>query len=135
MKRKVTLAIFENDLRLKISKYELSKDGSKIIVKSGGGANWSPSFDNNSFLEFPKKKWEIWKPKWTRIYFVKKKGSDCVNFNTEKVTGPSQEDLEIAVGATLLKDLGQEDKKPTWVSYVTLAFVVLTFLVVSGLVR
>lgn len=133
MKRKVTLAIFDNDLRLNIGKYELSKDGTRIIAKSGGTANWKPSFNNESFLEFPKP-WYMGGG-WKRIYFVKKKGAECVNFKTGEVSGPDEEELKEAIGAVAFKNLGKDDNTVTWVNYVTLAFAVLTFLVVSGLLR
>jgi len=128
MARKVTLAIFDNDLRIKQGKYELSKDGTKIIVKSGGEAHWAPSFDNDSFLEFPYRALTSpWKLSYRRIYFVKKKGSECVNFTTGKVTGPSEEQLKEAIGAIAFKNLGKEDKETTLISYLTLgiAFIIL----------
>ena len=90
MARKVTLAIFDNDLKTTIKKYPLSKDGTKIIVTSGGEGNWAPSFDNDSFIEFPKPWYKG--GGWQRIYFVKKKGDKCVNFKSDPPTipGPSE---------------------------------------------
>lgn len=137
MTRKVILAIFDNDLKATVKKYEISTDGTKIRVKSKGGeGQWMPTFDRDSFIEFPfRSPFSFWKISYRRIYFVKKRGKKCVNFKTGEVQGPSPEDLNNAVGATLLKELGQEDKKPTWISYVTLALAILIFLMVSGAVR
>ena len=137
MTRKVTLAIFDNDLKTTIGKYPLSKDGTKIIVTSGGEANWAPSFDNDSFIEFPKKKWEFWKPRWTRIYLVKKKGSKCVNFKSDPPTipGPSEEELKRAIGAVAFKNLGKEDKESTLISYLTLAIAFIILLSQLGVFR
>ncbi len=138
MARKVTLAIFDNDLRVKQGKYELSEDGTKIKVKSGGEAHWMPSFDNNSFMEFPyRSPFAPWKISWRRVYFVKKKGSKCVDFATDPptVTGPSEEQLKQAIGAVAFGNLGKEDNQPTWITYATLAISALTFLLVSGVLR
>jgi len=138
MVRKVTLAIFDNDLRVKVKKYELSEDGTKIKVKSGGEAHWMPSFDNDSFIEFPYRSLlSPWKTSWRRVYFVKKKGAKCVNFKTDPTTvsGPDPEQMKEAIGATLLKDLGKDDNTVTWISYATLAVSVLILLVVSGVLR
>ncbi len=135
MARKVTLAIFDNDLKLEIGKYSLSKDGTKIIVKSGGDANWAPSFDNDSFLEFPKARWKG--GGYNRIYFVKKKGAKCVNFKADPptVTGPSEEQLKEAMGSVAFKNLGKEDKEPTLISYLTLAIAFIILLAEMGVFR
>jgi hypothetical protein len=132
MARKVTLAIFDNDLKAKIGKYELSDDGTKIKVKSGGDAHWMPSFDRDSFIELPKKKWEFWKPQWTRIYFVKKKGKKCVNFKTETVSGPDPEELKKAVGATMLNQIGKDKQDTTMIQWLTLAGIVFSILFQMG---
>lgn len=135
MARKVTLAILDNDLKATVGKYPLSKDGTKIIVKSGGDANWAPSFDNDSFIEYPKSR--LKGGGYERIYFVKKKGSKCVNFKSDPptITGPSQEQLEEAMGALAFKNLGKEDKESTLISYVTLAVVFVILLSQLGVFR
>jgi len=137
MVRKVTLAIFDNDLKSEVAKYPLSKDGTKIKVKSGGEANWFPSFDNDSFIEFPKKKWQFWKPQWTRIYFVKKKGAACVNFKSDPptITGPSEEQLKQAIGAVAFENLGKEDREPKLINYLTLAIAFIILLSQMGVFR
>ena len=138
MARKVKLAIFDNDLRVKQGNYELSDDGTKIKVKSGGEAHWMPSFDNDSFIEFPYRSlFSLWKTSWRRVYFVKKKGAKCVNFKTDPptITGPSEEQLKEAIGVIAFKNLGKEDNSPTWISYVTLVISILVLLIVSGALR
>ena len=138
MTRKVTLAIFDNDLRVKLKKYELSEDGTKIKVKSGGEAHWMPSFDNDSFIEFPYRSLlSPWKTSWRRVYFVKKRGAKCVNFKADPTTvsGPDPEQMKEAIGATLLKDLGKDDNTVTWISWATLVVSILILLVVSGVLR
>ena len=135
MARKVKLAIFDNDLKAEVGKYALSKDGTKIIIKSGGEANWAPSFDNDSFIEFPKPRWKG--GGYERIYFVKKKGAKCVNFKSDPPTihSPSEEELKRAIGAVAFKNLGKDDNQPTWISYLTLAFSFIIFLSVMGVFR
>lgn len=133
MTRKVELAIFDSDLRVKLGKYEISKDGSKIVVKSGGAGNWTPSFDNESFIEFPKPWYRG--GGWKRVYFVKKKGAECVNFSTGKVTGPSEEELKEAIGAVAFKSLGKEDKESTFINYLTLAIAFIILLSEFGVFR
>ncbi len=135
MARKVKVAIFDNDLKCKVGKYALSKDGTKIIIKSGGEANWAPSFDNDSFIEFPKSRWKG--GGYKRIYFVKKKGEKCVNFKSDPATisGPSEEELKRAIGAVAFGNLGKDDNQPTWISYATLAISFIVLLLVSGVLR
>ena len=135
MVRKVTVAIFDNDLKATLGKYELSDTGMKIRIKSGGEANWNPSFDNDSFIEIPRGKFEFWKRKYTRIYFVKKKGKKCVNFKTGIVSGPDPEQLKEAIGAIAFKNLGKDDNQPTWITYATLAISFFVLLIVSGVLR
>ena len=128
------MAIFDTDLKATIKKYELSEDGTKIIVKSGGKGHWMPSFDNDSFIEFPKKKWEIWKPEWTKIYFVKKKGAACVNFKTKPVvvSGPDPEQLSEAVGAVMFDKIGKQEQETPLISYATLVIVVIILMRLFG---
>jgi hypothetical protein len=135
MARKVKLAIFDNDLKATFGKYPLSKDGSKIVVTSGGGANWAPSFDNNSFIEFPKSRWKGGGHE--RIYLVKKKGSKCVNFSSDPPTipGPSEEQLKEAMGSVAFGNLGKEDKESMLINYITLAIVFIVLLSQLGVFR
>lgn len=135
MARKVKLAIFDNDLKATVKQYPLSKDGTKIIVVSGGEANWAPSFDNDSFIEFPKPRWKG--GGYERIYFVKKKGSKCVNYKSDPptVTGPSEEQLKEAIGAVAFGNLGKEDKESMLISYITLAIVFIVLLSQLGVFR
>lgn len=115
MGKQVELAIFDNDLKARtVKKYDVSDDGTKIRVKSGGEGHFMPSFDNDSFIEFPKPWWQG--GGWKRVYFVAKNGTKCVNFQTETVSGPDPEQLKTAVGGLMLKDLGKGGQEiPTWV--------------------
>ena len=133
MARKVNVAIFDNDLRVEIKKCEISELGNKIKIASGGTGNWKPSFDNDSFLEFPYRALSsFWKISWKRIYFVKKKGKKCVNFNTGEVTGPDLEELKRAIGATGLDKLGNQKQVIHFIFYIILLVIIGIALKVFG---
>ena len=122
--RKVKLAIFDNDLKATIGKYELSEDGIKIRVQSGGEAHWMPFFDNDSYIEMPKPWYKG--GKWERLYFVKKKAKKCVNFQTDPPTvyGPDEEQIKKAVAATIVHKLGESEPPfPIWMFYLMLLLV------------
>jgi len=122
MTRKVITAIFDNDLRVELGKHEVSEDGTQIRIKSGGESHFMPSFDNDSFLEFPYRAiTSFWKHSYRRMYIVKKKATACVNFKTGKVPGPNLEQLKQAIASTNLDKLGKQDPPfPAWIIYLIL---------------
>ena len=141
MTRKVTLAIFDNDLRCKIGKYPVSDDGTKIRVVSGGENHHMPSFDTDSYLEHPKKRWEIWKPQWTRIYYVKGKGKKCIDFKGETPTifPPDPEALKKSNLNLLATKIGKDTNQGTpwyiWAILITSGLSFLLLLQMSGVLR
>ena len=141
MTRKVKVAIFDNDLRVEIRKCDISDKGNKIRIASGGTSNWKPSFDNDSFLEFPRGKLEIWKPKWTRYYIVKKKGAKCVNFSEKSPTipGPDPEALKLSnlnlLATKIGKDTNQGIPWYIWAILITSGLSFLLLLQMSGVLR
>lgn len=135
MARKVKLAIFDNDLRAKVGKYEVNKDGTKIIVIPSGEGYHAPSFDNDSFIEFPYRAiTSFWRKSYRKVFFVKRKGKKCVNFKTDPpvVFPPDEEELKRAVGSTMLGQIGKDKQDITWVGYVTLALVAFQLLNTLG---
>lgn len=124
---KVEVAVFDNDLKCRtIKKYEISDLGSQIRIVSGGENHWMPAFDNESFIEMPRRKrfFFFGEILWRRLYFVKKKGAKCVNFETGEAFGPNPEELKEAVSSTLLGKLGKDDPPfPSWVIYLILVTV------------
>jgi hypothetical protein len=121
MVRKVKLAIFDNDLKATVGKYEISSDGTKIKVISGGEGHFMPSFGNDSFIDLPYRNiFSPWKISYNRIYFVKKKGDKCVNFQTGEVFNPDPEQLKEAIGATLLGELGKDKTETPIIWYIIL---------------
>lgn len=127
MARKITVAIFDNDLICSIKKYEIAEGGTKIRIISGGEGHFMPTFDNNSYLDFPtRKKYLLFGERvYRRIYIVKKKASACVDFSTGEVTGPDLEQLKRALAASNLDKLGkQEPPFPTWIIYLILLTVI-----------
>lgn len=129
LSKQVELAIFDNDLKARtVKKYDLSEDGTKIRVKSGGEAHWMPTFDNDSFLELPKRKkyFLFGSMTWRRLYFVKRNAAKCVDFKTETVSGPDPEQLKEAVGGLMLKDLGKGGQEtPLWVYIIVLGILAI----------
>ena len=135
-KRKVTLAIFDNDLRAKVGKYPVSDDGTKIRVVSGGENHHMPSFDNDSFIEFPKRLGG-----WKKVYFVKGKGKKCVDFKGDIPTifPPDPEALKRANANLLATKIGQDANQGTpWYIWAILIFSFLSFFLLvqmSGVLR
>jgi len=130
MKKKVKLAIFDEDLKVRtFKKYAVSESGNQIVVKSGGGGHYMPSFDNNSFIELPTRF-----GKWNRIYLIRKGAKKCVSFKTEPpiVSGPDPELVLEAASNKILRNIGKEEQNIPWINYVILGLSILTFLIVAG---
>lgn len=125
MSKKLKLAILDEDLKARtIKKYDVSESGKQIKVVSGGEGHFMPSFDNDSFIELPKRLWKI-NLGWDRIYFVKKGAKKCINFKSGEAFGPDPEQLKRSVGSTLLNQLGQDKPPfPSWIVYLILLVVV-----------
>jgi len=137
MTRKVDVAVFDNDLRIELKKYELNKSGTKISIIDSGEGYFMPEIGTNTFLEFPSwKKYLLFGPRtWKRVYFVKRQAKKCVNFSTSEVYSPDPEQLKQAIGSTLLGKLGKEDPPfPTWMIYLILLCVVGIALKVFGVI-
>jgi len=80
--KSVKIAIYDRDLKAReYKKYPVSKDGSKISVRSGGKRNFNPTFDNDSYIELPyRSPFSFWKISWDRIYFARNGAKACVRF-------------------------------------------------------
>lgn len=119
--KKVKLAIIDSDLKARtVGYYPISEDGTQIRVISGGEGHFMPKFDNDSFIELPKK--ILWfNIGWDRLYVVRKHAKACVNFTTEDVSSPDIEQLKESVGATLLNKIGEKKEAfPAWIIYLIL---------------
>lgn len=131
---KVTLAIFDQDQHIRtIKKFELTSDGTKINVQSGGKAHFNPIFDNTSYLEFPARSLiPPFRRYWKRIYFVRKGASRCLNFQTEIVPAPDPEVVMEAAGAEILKNWGKDKTESPMLLYAILAGIALIVLKLFG---
>jgi len=130
MTKKVELAVFDKDLKVRtLGKFHVSKDGTKIAVKRGGKGNFNPTFDNESFIEFPKRFGG-----WRRIYLVRKGANACVNFKTGKVEGPDPELVIEAAGSEILRGIGKEKEETPLITYITLAAIILVALKIFGVI-
>lgn len=136
MTKKVKLAIFDKDLRARtVGKYPVSDGGGQIKVKSGGDGHFMPTFDNDSFIEFPKRAFPMfWKIVWDRVYFVRKGSKTCVDFQTETVEGPDSELVLEAAGSTMLRNLGKEKSETPLISYVSLGILIIILLNMLGVI-
>ena len=130
MTKKVELGIFDKDLKVRtIGKFPVSQDGTKISVKRGGKGNFNPSFDNESFIEFPKRFGG-----WRRIYLVRKGAKACVNFQTEEVEGPDPELVIEAAESEILRGIGKEKEETPLILYLILAAIGLVVLKIFGVI-
>ncbi len=138
MTKKVKLAIFDIDLKARtVGKYPVSESGDKIQVKQGGKEHFKPSFDNDSYIEFPKREFPtFWRVSWDRVYFVRKGAKSCVNFGLEPphVTGPDPELVLEAAGTEMLRNLGKEKTETTLTTYIMLALLLIITLKVLGVI-
>lgn len=130
MTKKVELAIFDKDLKVRtLGKFPVSQDGTKISVKRGGKGNFNPTFDNESFIEFPKRFGG-----WKRIYLVRKGAKACVNFQTEEVKGPDPALVIEAAESEILRNIGKDKEETPFILYLILGAVILLALKVFGVI-
>lgn len=132
--KKVTVAIFDNDLRCKIEKHPISKNGKQINIYSGGTGHFMPKFDNTSYLEFPSwKKYLLFGERtYKRTYVTANKAKKCVNFKTGEVYGPSPEELDNAVGALIATKIGTEGITIPWYISLFLVLNLLLSIIIAG---
>ncbi len=125
MTKKVKLAIIDIDLKARtMGQFPVSDDGTQIRVVSGGEGHFMPTFDNDSFIEIPKKILR-YQTGWERLYIVKKHATACVNFKTGDPSSIDIEQLKKSVGATLLNKIGEKKEAfPSWVIYLILLGVI-----------
>jgi len=130
MTKKVELAIFDKDLKVRtMGKFPVSQDGTKISVKRGGKGNFNPTFDNESFIEFPKRFGG-----WRRIYLVRKGASGCVNFQTEEVDGPDPALVREAAESQILRNIGKDKEETPIIMYLILGAILLIALKIFGVI-
>ena len=134
---KVFLATIDKDLKIRtLKKYPISKSGSQIHVKSGGDGHFMPQITNTSYLEFPYRAiTSFWKTSYRRIYFAMNKATQCVDFESGDVFLPSEEELNKALGATMLAQIGKEKPETPLISYITLGIMIILLLFQMGVFR
>ena len=129
MPDKVKAAIFNNDLRVKLEKYELSANGNKIKIVPEGAGYFMPEIGPTTFLDWPKRKrYILFGPTvYERIFFALNKGSQCVDFLTGVTYGPDVEQQKKANMSFLAREIGADrDSGTPWAVYLSLFF---TFLI------
>lgn len=133
MTRKVKLAVIDGDLKVNIKKYPISDSGNHILVKKGGEGHFMPTFDNDSFLEFPRK-FLFFVIGWEKVYFAKKLAKSCVNFKTGKLEGPSPEFVKEMGTKVMLDRLNKQKQETGWQIWLILAVSIITLLHVMGVI-
>ena len=130
MTKKVKLAIFDQDLKIRqFGDFPLTKDGSKINVRSGGKLHFNPSFSNTSYLEFPYRSiFSLFRIRYRRVYVVRNNAGACVNFNTEVVPAPDPEEVMKAASAKILENMGRETQETPFILYLILAAIAIVAL-------
>lgn len=136
MTKKVILAVFDRDLKARLhGKYPVTDDGSKIRVRTGGKRNFNPSFDNNSYIEFPYQNlFTLFRTRWRRVYFVRNGAKACVNFRTEEVLEPDPESVMRAAENKILESIGSEKVETAFITYIILVVLVGIALKVFGVI-
>jgi len=136
MTKKVKLAIFDKDLKARTyESFPLSKDGSRISVRRGGKRNFNPTFDQESYIEFPERSLiPPFRTKWNRVYFVRNGAKACVNFKTPQVSGPDPELVMEAAEAEILKGIGKDKQDTPIIMYLILLVIIGVALKVFGVI-
>ena len=133
MTKKVKVAVFDGDQKVrKLGKFPLTDDGSKIRVHKGGKRHFYPKFGPNSFLEYPHSR--FLGGGFERIYFVRNHASECVNFETEAVSGPDPKQVKDAAEAVVLTKFGTDKQVTSLREYIQTGLVFLVFLKVMGVI-
>ena len=136
MTKKVKLAVFDRDLKARqYKKFPVTDDGSKIRVRTGGKRNFNPTFDNDSFIDFPRPKWKG--GGWDRVYFARNSAKECVRFRRKEGDGddfldPDPEQVKRAAENTILHSIGKEKTEIPMISWITLVMVAIILLKVLG---
>ncbi len=121
MTQKVRVAIFDGNLRAEIKKYELTDDGNQIRILKGGKKHFYPDFNESSYLDIKKRR--LLGGGYTRIYFVRRNASKCVDFKTESVGSVDPKQVIDAASSELIKNFGKEEKGVPW--YIWVLFLIL----------
>ena len=130
MTKKVKLAIFDKDLKARtVGTFPVSKDGSRISIRRGGKRNFNPTFDNESYIDFPKRFGG-----WNRIYFVRNGAKACVNFKTGAVGGPDPDLVIEAAQSEILRNIGKDKEETPIIIYLILGAILLIALKVFGVI-
>lgn len=136
MTKKVKLAVYDKDLKARIYKnFHVTDDGAKIQVRRGGKANFNPEFDNDSFIEFPKRSLlRPWRIGWNRVYFAPNGAKACVNFRTKTVLEPDPSLVLKAAGTEMLRNLGKEKAETPMLTYIMLGILIFIAMKLFGVI-
>lgn len=132
---KMKVAIYDKDIKARtIKKYPISPNGHQISIKRGGKANFNPEFDNDCVIKIKVPFWKVWKAGWEELCLVPQGASRCINFKTQEVTGPNEDDVKRAAENTLLTNLGKEKQETPTITYISVILLVLVLMRLFGVV-
>lgn len=85
MTEKLKTLVIDRDLKGRMfESFPVTKDGSKINIKSGGKGHFNPLFDNDSFVEFPRRSLiPPFKTVYDRVYIVRNGAKACYRFRQQ----------------------------------------------------
>jgi len=138
---KIKVAIFGNDLRVKLKDYALSANGNKISIVPEGAGYFMPEIGPTTFLDWPiRKKYILFGKKvYKRIFFTIKKGSKCVDFISEELYGPDVEQIKKANLSFLAQKIGSDKDQGVpwyiWAILIPSLISLLLLLQMSGVLR
>lgn len=132
----VKLAIFDQDLIVRrFKKYPLSSSGSQIKVVAGGDGHFMPKIGNTTYLDFPRRSLiPPFRKYHERIYFVRNTASRCVDFKTEEVALPDQDQIMKAVGSKIASNWGKESTETPLLMWIVLALLGLIAAKIFGVI-
>jgi len=151
--KKVKTAVFDKDQRVELKDHELSASGNKISIVKGGEGYFMPEIGPTTFLDWPmRKKYLLFGSYvYTRVFFVVKKGSRCVDFakkiaNYDEETklgivvyGPDEEALKQSNLNLLATRIGKDvDQGIPWYIWAILIPSLVSFILLlnmSGVLR
>lgn len=85
MPEKLKTLVIDRDLKGRLfEKFPVTKDGSKINIRSGGKGHFNPLFDNDSFVEFPRRSpIPPFRTVYDRVYIVRNGAKACYQFRQQ----------------------------------------------------
>lgn len=129
---RVKLAIVDPDLKARVLKKFRITEGGRIDVVSSGKGYFAPKFDNDRYIEFPRRSFvPPFKTRYERIYIAIRGADACIDFKTPHVPGPDPKQVIETAQAEIIRNFGKQKQETaiwTFVQVGLLVFIVLKLL-------